>query len=99
MSVPVLKLKRGEDRRLRAGHLWIFSNEVDTKVTPLTDFEPGSVAQVVSDKEQFLGFAYVNPRTLIAARIVGRDADFPLDQSLIVHRLKVAQALREQLYR
>jgi 23S rRNA (cytosine1962-C5)-methyltransferase len=99
MSIPVLKLKRGEDRRLRAGHLWIFSNEVDTKVTPLTDFEPGSVAQVVSDKDQFLGFAYVNPRTLIAARIVGRDADFPLDESLIVHRLKVAQALREQLYR
>ena len=28
-------LKRGEDRRLRAGHLWVFSNEVDTERTPL----------------------------------------------------------------
>jgi 23S rRNA (cytosine1962-C5)-methyltransferase len=99
MSIPVLKLKRGEDRRLRAGHLWIFSNEVDTAATPLTAFEPGAAVQVHSDRDQFLGFAYVNPRTLIAARIVSRDAAFPLDGSLLVHRLRVAQALRERLYR
>ena len=98
MSVPVLKLKRGEDRRLRAGHLWIFSNEVDTTATPLTQFEPGAAVQVHSDRDQFLGFAYVNPRTLIAARIVTRDAAYPLDASLLVHRLRVALALREKLY-
>lgn len=98
MSFPVLKLKRGEDRRLRAGHLWIFSNEVDTAATPLTQFEPGAAVQVHSDRDQFLGFAYVNPRTLIAARIVGRDPAYPLDGSLIVHRLRVALALRERLY-
>jgi 23S rRNA (cytosine1962-C5)-methyltransferase len=99
MSIPVLKLKRGEDRRLRSGHLWIFSNEIDTASTPLTQFEPGAVVDVRSDRDQFLGFAYVNPRTLIAARIVGRDPDYPLDGSLIVHRLRVALALRERLYR
>ncbi len=99
MPIPVLKLKRGEDRRLRAGHLWVFSNEVDTAATPLTQFEPGSVVQVLSDKDQFLGFAYVNPRTLIAARIVVRDADYPPDASLIEHGVKVALELRERLYR
>ena len=99
MSIPVLKLKRGEDRRLRAGHLWIFSNEVDTTATPLTQFEPGAAVQVLSDRDQFLGHAYVNPRTLIAARIVGRDPAYPLDASLLVHRLRVALSLRERLYR
>jgi len=99
MSVPVLKLKRGEDRRLRAGHLWIFSNEVDTAATPLTQFEPGAAVQVHSDRDQFLGFGYVNPRTLIAARIVTRDAAYPLDAGLLVHRLRVALELREKLYR
>jgi 23S rRNA (cytosine1962-C5)-methyltransferase len=98
MSVPVLKLKRGEDRRLRAGHLWIFSNEVDTAATPLTAFEPGARVQVHSDRDQFLGFAYVNPRTLIAARIVSRDPAYPLDHG-IESRLRVALALRERLYR
>ena len=99
MSIPVLKLKRGEDRRLRAGHLWIFSNEVDTAATPLTQFEPGAAVQVLSDRDQFLGHAYVNPRTLIAARIVGRDPAYPLDASLLVHRLRIALSLRERLYR
>ncbi|HEU5134638.1 MAG TPA: class I SAM-dependent rRNA methyltransferase [Steroidobacteraceae bacterium] len=99
MTTPVLKLKRGEDRRLRAGHLWIFSNEVDTAATPLTQFQPGAAVAVHSDKDQFLGHAYVNPRTLIAARIVGRDPAYPLDASLLVHRLRVALALRERLYR
>jgi 23S rRNA (cytosine1962-C5)-methyltransferase len=98
VTIPVLKLKRGEDRRLRAGHLWIFSNEVDTAATPLTRFEPGAAVQVHSDRDQFLGFAYVNPRTLIAARIVGRDPAYPLESSLLVHRLRVALALRERLY-
>jgi 23S rRNA (cytosine1962-C5)-methyltransferase len=99
MSTPVLKLKRGEERRLRAGHLWIFSNEIDTAATPLTAFEPGAMAQVLSSRDEFLGFAYVNPRTLIAARIVGRDAAHAPDASLVVHRLRVALALRERLHR
>ena len=98
MSIPVLKLKRGEDRRLRAGHLWIFSNEVDTAATPLTKFEAGDAVQVHSSRDEFLGHAYVNPRTLIAARIVGRDPAYPLDASLLVHRLRIALALRERLY-
>jgi len=99
VTIPVLKLKRGEDRRLRAGHLWIFSNEVDTTATPLTQYQPGDAVQVHSDRDQFLGFAYVNPRTLIAARIVGRDPAYPLEPGLIEHRLRVALALRERLYR
>ena len=43
-EVPELRLKRGEDRRLSAGHLWVFSNEVDTGRTPLTDFDEWSEA-------------------------------------------------------
>src|SRR5687767_2060149 len=96
-SLPVLKLKRGEDRRLRAGHPWIFSNEVDTAATPLTRFERGARVRVHSDRDQFLGYAYVNPNALICARIVGRDPAYPLDRSLIVHRLNVALALRQRL--
>jgi 23S rRNA (cytosine1962-C5)-methyltransferase len=98
-AVPVLKLKRGEDRRIRAGHPWVFSNEVDNDATPLAKLEPGAVVRIHSDRDQFLGHAYVNPHALICARIVGRDAEHGLDRSLIVHRLNVALALRERLSR
>jgi 23S rRNA (cytosine1962-C5)-methyltransferase len=95
----VLRLKRGEERRLAAGHLWVFSNEIDTGSTPLTAFTPGALAQLQSHRGHFLGYAYVNPHALICARIVGRDVAHPLDRALIAHRLEVALALRTRLNR
>ncbi len=95
-ALPTLVLKPREERRLQAGHLWIFSNEVDVEATPLTDFEPGAHVAVQSSVGRFLGYAYVNPRTLISARVVGRDPDYPPGKSLLVHRLKVAEALRKR---
>ena len=41
MNLKPLILQSGADRRLRGGHLWIYSNEVDNKATPLKGFEPG----------------------------------------------------------
>ena len=97
-ALPILRLKRGEDRRLRAGHLWVFSNEVDIGATPLTGFAPGGHARVHDYRDQFLGYAYVNPHALICARILSRSPVHPADRSLLVHRLKVALALRERHY-
>lgn len=97
-DLPPLRLKPQEERRLQAGHLWIFSNEVDVNATPLTAFEPGQCVQVWSSRERFLGYAYVNPKTLIAARILGRDPVHPPGRPLLVHRLKVALSLRERFY-
>jgi 23S rRNA (cytosine1962-C5)-methyltransferase len=97
-DVSILKLKRGEDRRIRSGHLWIFSNEIDTAATPLAGLAAGARVRVVSDRDQFLGHAYVNPHALICARIMGRDAAQPLDRAFIEQRLRVALALRERLY-
>jgi 23S rRNA (cytosine1962-C5)-methyltransferase len=97
-DLPVLRLKPHEERRLQAGHLWIFSNEVDVLATPLAAFTAGQCAQVRSSRDRFLGYAYVNPATLIAARILGRDPVHPPGRPLLVHRLKVALSLRERLY-
>ena len=96
-STPVLCLKRGEDRRLAAGHLWVFSNEVDTERTPLTAFAPGAVAQLRSHRDAFLGYAYVNPHALICARILSREPSLPVSAELIERRLRAALALRERL--
>jgi 23S rRNA (cytosine1962-C5)-methyltransferase len=97
-ALPILRLKRGEDRRLRAGHLWVFSNEVDIAATPLTGFAPGAHARVHDYRDQFLGYGYVNPHALICARILSRSPVHPLDRSLLVHRLRVALGLRERHY-
>ncbi len=98
MNFAPLRLKKNEDRRLRAGHCWIYSNEIDTAVTPLKSLEPGQPVEVFSDRQKLLGTGYVNPHSLISVRLVSRDHRHPLSGSLIVHRLKVALSLRERLY-
>ena len=98
-NLPVLRLKRGEDRRIAAGHMWVFSNEVDTASTPLTALTTGALVQMQSHRGHFLGYAYVNPHALICARIVGRDIAHPVDRALIAQRLEVALALRKRLTR
>ena len=98
MSLPPLRLRKDEDRRLRAGHLWVFSNEVDVRDTPLTAFHPGDAVEVQDARGAPLGMGYVNPRSLIAARLVSRDRDARLDGALLRSRLTRALALRERVF-
>jgi 23S rRNA (cytosine1962-C5)-methyltransferase len=98
IEYPALYLKKGEDARLRGGHLWVFSNEIDVARSPLSGFEPGDACAILDHHGKPLGVGYVNPNSLIAARLVARGMDHALDRSLFVHRLNVALALRERLY-
>lgn len=97
-ALPGLHLKRGEERRIEGGHLWVFSNEVDTSRSPLTTFSPGEPVRVMSARDKFLGYGYVNPNTLICARLLGRDPRHPPSPSLLTHRIQVALAMRRRLY-
>lgn len=98
MTHKALRLKDRADRRLKAGHLWIYSNEVDTKATPLKAFSVGETVVIENAAGKAVGTGYVNPNTLICARLVSRDAKYMLDKSLLVHRTKVALSLRERLF-
>ena len=95
-GLPLLQLKRHEDKRIRGGHAWVFSNEVDTTITPLTALAPGAAAMVLDHRRQFLGHALVNPHALICARIVSRDQHAPIGPELFAARVRAALALRER---
>jgi 23S rRNA (cytosine1962-C5)-methyltransferase len=98
VEYPALYLKRGEDARLRGGHLWVFANEVDVARSPLASFQPGDACVILDARDKPIGVGYVNPHSLICARLVARGLDRPLDASLLTHRLQVALALRERLH-
>jgi 23S rRNA (cytosine1962-C5)-methyltransferase len=98
VDLAPLRLKKNEDRRIRAGHVWIFSNEVDVAATPLDGFEPGQLADFQDSTGKSLGNGYVNPRSLICGRLVSRDPGYVLGKSLLVHRLNVALSLRQRLF-
>jgi 23S rRNA (cytosine1962-C5)-methyltransferase len=97
-DAPILQLRRHEERRLRAGHLWVYSNEVDTAVTPLAGLQSGALVRVQSSRGDFLGHAYANPHALICARILSRQPAERIDAELVARRLAHALALRERLY-
>lgn len=79
-----------------AGHLWVFSNEVDIAQTPLVKFQPGELARVVAHNDKALGIAYVNPQSLICGRLL-QSWEMPTAKWFAA-RLRTAQELRERLY-
>ena len=98
MTLAPLRLKKGEDRRLRSGHPWVFSNEINVQETPLGGFKAGQQVVIEDAKGIALGVAYVNPRTLICARLVSRNPKAALDHALLRERIQSALALRERLF-
>ncbi len=98
MSLPILYLKKGEDKRLREGHVWVYSNEVDIKKSPLKNFAPGEEVMVKTANQEAIGLAYINPHSLIAARLFSRSLKERLGVSLLTARLQQALGLRETLF-
>lgn len=98
MSYPELFLKKNEDKRLRQGHLWVFSNEVDTRRSPLENFSAGDLVIVSDSSGKAIGVAYVNPEVLICARLLSRKPNARIGESFFKARLTQALQLRERLY-
>ena len=90
-----LILHPGRDRRARGGHPWIFSNEIDA-----FDEEPlaGDALEVVSHGGEFLGVAYLNPHSLIAARILSRQRESIDTVDFFRRRITAALEYRNRLY-
>lgn len=98
MNTAPLRLKKDQERRLLAGHCWVYSNEVDTEATPLKALEPGQPVGIYSNRGRWLGHGYVNPHSLICARLISRVHDRPPTQAFWVERVRSALELRERLY-
>lgn len=91
---PVLRLRKNQDRRVRSGHPWIFSNEIDGIEGDPPD---GSVVDVVDSRGAYLGRGYVNRHSLIAVRLLTRSRD-EIDAAFFRKRLTRALAYREELF-
>jgi 23S rRNA (cytosine1962-C5)-methyltransferase len=95
---PVVTLQPGGHRRAESGHPWIYSNEVQMDAAAKA-LPPGSLVTVKRADGRTLGVAMFNPHTLLAARLLDRDAARPIGRRFLLRRLERALKLREQLYR
>ena len=94
---PSLRLAKGRSKRLRAGHPWVFSNEVE--MTPEAKaLPPGTLVTLIDAGDERLGVATFNPHSLIAARVLSRRAADSIDADFLAARLTAALALRDSLF-
>jgi 23S rRNA (cytosine1962-C5)-methyltransferase len=93
-----LFLRKGADHRLRGGHLWVYSNEVDTARSPLGGFAAGDVVVVRNANDKLLGSAYMEPNSLICARMYAPGEQCGMDTQLFTARLETALAARQAAF-
>ena len=89
-----VKLKKNEGRTISAGGLWIFDNEID-----MIDgkYANGDLVKVVSFKDDFLGYGYINDHSRIRIRILSRKQDETIDHDFFVRRFRDAWEYRKSV--
>ena len=87
-------LRKKEDRRLRGGHPWVFSNEIrETRGSPGT----GDVVAVLDAGGHLLGIGFYHPHSLIAVRLLARSEE-DIDGDFFRRRIAAALETRARLY-
>lgn len=96
-SRPVLRFAKGRARRFRAGHPWVFSNEIEMNAE-LKALPAGTLVTLMDAGDEKLGVASFNPHSLIAARVLSRRWDEGIDAGFFARRLETARNLRDLLF-
>lgn len=91
-GLPFVRLKPNEDRRVRRGHLWVFSNEIERTAEGL---EPGGLVEFLTSRDERLGIGFYNKQSLIAGRLLDR-RESTLDAAFFTGRLQHALNLRQR---
>lgn len=92
-SVTKVSLKPGQERRVLAGHNWIFSNEIAKIEGPA---QSGDLAEVSAASGRPIGVALYNPASLIACRMVAEPGT-AIDVEFFRKRLADALSYRERV--
>jgi len=98
MTPATLRLRKHEEKRIKNGHLWVYSNEIDTQVSPLKSFTGGQTVLIETATGKPLGVGYINPNNLLCVRILSRDCNQSIDRSFFVHRFNIALSLRRRVF-
>ena len=87
-------LKKNEERRIKAGHLWVFSNEIGNLDAEASS---GEIVEVFDSSGNPLGSGFYNKNSLIAVRLLGKEYNGDL-HGYISSSINKAHNLRKQFY-
>ena len=86
-------LKRKISQRIALGHPWIFNNEVEKIVGPVT---AGDIVDVYYGDEQFAGRGYINPASQIIVRLLTRKKE-DINADFFLLKIKEAWSYRQKM--
>lgn len=98
MTLPTITILTGRDKRVRYGHPWVYSNEVqmDRQAKAIA---PGALVRLKTENGEALGVAGFNPHTLIAARRLDADPDAVIDRHWFGRKFAAALELRKRFFK
>ena len=89
---PVITITRKAQAALEGGHPWVYDEEV---MTPTDAIPNGTLVDVVSDKEKFLGTGLLSQKSKIRIRIISRNANDCFNEAFFERRLRYAWDYRK----
>ncbi len=95
-GLPRISLKPHGVKRLKRGHPWVYSNEVEMNAAAKA-VPPGGLVELRDPAGGYRGTAFFNRHPLIAGRLLTKDRGERIDRNFIVRRLRRALAIREDL--
>lgn len=93
---PVIRIQPGRQKRVRAGHPWVYSNEIE--MTAAAKALPSGTIVTLADAAGPVGTAMFNPKPLISARLLSPDARAEIGRPWLAERFGRALRLRERLF-
>jgi 23S rRNA (cytosine1962-C5)-methyltransferase len=90
-----ITLNKNEERRIKSGHPWVFSNEIREVAG---DRSAGIVAELYDAAGIFIGVGHYNPHSLIAFRLVSRQKEDIDTFEFFEQRIAAALAHRRTRY-
>jgi 23S rRNA (cytosine1962-C5)-methyltransferase len=93
--MTTIRLKKNEERRIRSGHPWVFSNEIE-RIDG--DRDAGISAELFDAAGGFLGCGYYTPHSLISFRLLSRQKEALDSVPFYEQRITAALAHRRTIY-
>ena len=88
-------LAKGRDRRLKAGHLWVYAGEIASVDEGAS---PGDLVEVRDHRRRFLGRGTYNPASTITVRLLSREPEEAVDRAFLDRRIAEALSYRARVF-
>ncbi|HEX7713948.1 MAG TPA: class I SAM-dependent rRNA methyltransferase [Bacillota bacterium] len=86
-------LKSGKDKRIKAGHLWVYQGEIGIIGIGV---KSGEVVEVLDNRGRFLGIGYYNQASQIAVRLLTTSRE-NINEDFFRRRLEQALSFRKRV--